>query len=121
MGGVGRRELARVVVGARAAGDLLLGLVEVPHLVLEVDRGDALLLAPHLGDVLAGLVLVVGLVAAEVAGLGLGLLAGLRGLAVALEEGRANCELGGLAGLDLLVGDGLDVLLLLLGGVPRVY
>lgn len=122
MGGVGGRELAGVVVGTGAAfHHLLLGLVEVPHLILEVDRRDALLLETHADDVLAGLVFVVGLVAAEISGLGFGLLAGLRGLAVALEEGRADCKLGGLAGLYFLIGDCFDILLFFFCGVPRVY
>lgn len=122
MGGVGGRELAGVVVGTGAAfHHLLLGLVEVPHLILEVDRRDALLLETHADDVLAGLVFVVGLVAAEIAGLGFGLLAGLRGFAVALEEGRADCKLGGLAGLYFLICDCFDILLFFFCGVPRVY
>lgn len=120
MGGVGGRELAGLVVGARAVLHLL-GLVEVPHLVLEVDRGDALLLAAHAHDVLARLIFVVRLVTAEIAGLGFGLLAGLGGLAVALEEGRADCELGGLAGLDLLISDCLNIFLFFFGGVPGIY
>ena len=120
MGGVGGRELAGVVVGARSAFHHLLGFVEVPHLVLDVDRGDALLLAAQADHVLARLIFVVGLVAAKVAGLGLGLLAGLRGLAVTLEEWRSDCELRGLAGLYLLIGDRLDIFLLFFGGVSSV-
>ena len=122
MRGVRGRELAGVVMGTGAAfHHLLLGLVEVPHLVLEVDRRDAFLLEAHADDVLPRLIFVVGLVATEIAGLGFGLLAGLRGLPVTLKERRSDCELGGLAGLYFLIRDCLDILLFFFCGVPRVY
>jgi hypothetical protein len=99
-------------------------LRKVPHLVLQVGvRRNVLLdVRPHL--VLPGLalplVLVARLVAAHVARPRLGALARRRVLPLRLEEGRAHCELGGLGGLDLLVGDGFDVLLAVLLGLLGV-